>query len=264
MEEMKKFIRYVVPGLVVMVEFIGSLGLILLFTDVDLLKLYMDRIFSFGDNFGAPLSLFLLSGGLGAFLATIYHNTISSRCIDCLNVDYSNLLKYCEDKNFIQILSWDGKTRISSRKLRRIGQWRILTAFWHINQNEKDSKFFKDAERRAETLHDIAHGQGTQFVGSFMVILMLALFDFYYPASNFGWWYILPITIILLHFFAFEKVIHSIQTVLSNFYIKGICSIEKHPYTLYVSDIDLIKNSSKHALHSTGTRAENVGTGPGG
>src|SRR4030042_1189115 len=98
MEEMKKFLRYVVPGLVVVVEFIGILALFLFLQNRELLKLYISNIIKYGKNaegFGIAFSIFLLSGGLGALLATAYHNLISSRWIDELNVDYSELLTFC-------------------------------------------------------------------------------------------------------------------------------------------------------------------------
>ncbi len=236
MEEMKKFIRYVVPGLVVMVEFMGSLGVILFFTDIGLLKSYLFRMVTYGNSIGTPLSIFLLSGGLGAFLATVYHHLISSCYLDRFNVDYSKLLKYCEDEKLIKLSTWDGK-QVASKRLNRIGQWRVLTAFWHSNR--KNSEFFAEAERRAETLYDIAHGQGTQLVGALIVALMLVAFDRYYPNVSFGSWYIIPIIILFLHFVAFRKVILSIQTVLNNFYIKEFKQHKAYP--LFVNDGDLKK-----------------------
>lgn len=240
---MKKFIRYVVPGLVVMVEFMGSLGVILFFTDIGLLKLYLFRMVTYGNGIGTPLSIFLLSGGLGAFLATAYHYLIYSYCLDRFNVDYSKLLKYCEDEKLIKLSTWDGK-QVASERLNRIGQWRVLTAFWHSNL--KNSEFFAKAERRAETLHDIAHGQGTQLVGAFIVALMLVAFDWYYPNVSFGLWYIIPLSILFLHFIAFRKVILSIQTVLSNFYIKEF-EQQQEAYILFVNDGDY-KNSSNNLI----------------
>ena len=103
MEEMKKFLRFVVPGLIVVVEFASILFLFLLFYDKALLKLGLHGILKYGGGIGIAFTLFLLSGGLGAFLATVYHHLISVPFLEKFNFNYSELLKYCENKNNLRI-----------------------------------------------------------------------------------------------------------------------------------------------------------------
>ena len=243
MEEMKKFLRFVVPGLVVVVEFSGILFLLLLFQKPTLLKYYLTKIIEYGEGIGISFSLLLLSGGLGALLATIYHYLLS--LFDKCNVNYSELLKYCENKKYLKLYRWNNESKpISHDNLHRLGQWRVLTAFWHINKQTK-SEFFKEAERRAETLYDIGHGLGTQLIGSILVLGMLFLFDLSHPDLCFGLLYLIPVLLIMLHFFAFKKVIHSIQSILSNFFINEFVRQKEEPYIIYVSKKDLKWKSRK-------------------
>jgi hypothetical protein len=247
MEEMKKFIRYVVPGLVVVVEFSGILMLILFFNDKSLLKKIILNLVEYSNGIGVSFFLFLLSGGLGAFLATAYHTLISSFLFSYFNVDYLDLLKFCEEKRLLRLKKWDEEQE-HVESLNKLGQWRILTSFWHMNKQD-NSKSFKEAERRAETLHDIAHGQGAQLLGSILVLIMLFIFGRYYPETFTFWWYFLPGLIIFLHFFAFKQIILSIQNVLSNIYIKEFEN-QRSPITLYVNKKDLkLRISVKRQVH---------------
>lgn len=236
MDGMKKFLRYVVPGLVVVVEFSLLLGLLLFFKDVPLLKQCLQRAVKLGDGVGGAISLFLLSGGLGALLATLYHLIISTCFVDRFNVDYSQLLKFFEENNIVQFRSWDDQKIVSYKRLNKVGQWRVLTALWHGCTGE--SEVLKQAERRAETLHDIAHSLGTQLIGAFLVIIMIVLFEMYY-SLHFGWFYVVPVFLFYIHFLAFEKVIRSIQNVMSNIYVKEFGNTTSTPHVLRVCQSDM-------------------------
>lgn len=240
------------------------------FKDKELLKDFFTKACSYGNSIAVPFNIFLLSGGLGAFLATAYHFIIASYFFDKFNIDYSELLKFCEDNKYLEIYRLNDRKKITYIELSRLGQWRVLSAFWHINKN--NSKFFTQAERRSETLHDIAHGLGTQLLGSFLVLLLFFIFDKYYKLEIFSytvslWWYLLPVCLVILHFFAFRRVVLSIESVVSNFIVKELESYTQRPYILYATERDLrcscyfcrklkqllSKNSNKKRISSTST-----------
>jgi len=235
MEEMKKFLRYVVPGLVFFVEFVGCIGVILLFTDSNFLHDLILKIIN-KETVGKSIGIFLLSGGLGAFFATLYHFSLSFSILSFMNVDYSKLLEYCVENGKIKLISWDRKD-ISYKCLSRTGQWRVLSSFWFSMRSESD--IFQKAERRSETLHDIAHGQGTQLVGSIFVFLSIVFFSFYYKGFSIDIrWYSLPFFLVIIHFFGYFRIKHSIQTILGNIFevqLRKHCEV----YQLFVNKKDL-------------------------
>ena len=237
MEEMKKFLRYVVPGLVVIIEFAGLLSLFLLFEDKELLKTYIRRVLTYETGIGGAVGLFLISGGLGALLARVYHQLISFPPFDSFTADYSSLLKkYCDEKKLVRLCDWNDAP-INFQQLSKLGQWRVLTAFWHATKQQ--SKFMKEAERRAETLHDIAHGQGTQILGCILVMGLLIIFDIVDRNLFFKFWYILPVFIMMLQAFALKTVFASIQTIMSNLYAKEFEAQKRIKVTLYICRHDL-------------------------
>lgn len=233
MEETKKFLRYVIPGLIFVVELIFILGVLLFFTDIDSFKFYGEKVFDLGGGLGAAVTFFLLSGGLGAVFAGFYHYLISIPLFDRFHVDYSPLLEHSDNKIILKL--WNGK-ETAPNQLKKLGQWRALTSFWNIRLDK--SELFQKSQRRCETLHDIAHGLGAQLAGSCLIAILVALFDWHHPEFFFGWGHVILVILVGMHWIAFRSVIHSLQTILSNIYIEEFRGLND-PVVIYVNPKDL-------------------------
>lgn len=221
MEEARRFLRYVVPGLILIIEVSLYLGI----------SAYEDFISIFKENvidkdISVPLSVFLASGGIGFLLGIIYRdllillNWISgikfSFFIRHLIVDHVSLIKDAVDgsHNWIELKERGDCKKVDISMLKQDGAWRIVTSFWHERKETSDS--IKSANARIDSMTDIMHGLGTSFIGSIVasilwVIIYYKLFGFW---PYYCYFYILPIVLPILHFINYQKVVKDCQSVI--------------------------------------------------
>jgi hypothetical protein len=163
MDEARRFLRYVTPGLV----FIIYLWLFLFLSNPEgFFKITVNVLKA--TNVGLPVALFITSGGLG-FIFSIMHHFLTWRIcapIDCsflnrFTMDYRGALIGAESKGKLVIHSQQGKP-IEAKRLTIPGAWRVVTCIW---QERVDSASrFKGADSRTTSLCDLMHGSGATFV----------------------------------------------------------------------------------------------------
>ena len=221
MDETKRFIRYIIPGLILFVEYFLVLSVMLFFTNPVFLKMQIKRIALFPTmaNIGPAISLLIFSGGVGALLAAIYHSIIPFFPVKYINPIHKALFEKLQAEGLLELLSIDGKKKIRPNKLSAIDQWRILSSLWYSNKlATPQTESFKEASKRGESLHDIAHGLGTQLFGSIFMICFIIAVDQHYPEISFRpVLYLIPISFVLIHFIAYARVIISIETLIGHF-----------------------------------------------
>jgi hypothetical protein len=200
MDDAKRFIRYVIPGIVFIVEISVYLYLsaknptIKIIQEIELLK--PDK-----SSITLTLGALLASGALGYIFSNLYY---ALHTIPWGLVDHTELLKDAEEKNWIKfagnkrtyrpivtvLLEYSEKKkwneaakllfhvkekckRLSNIKFKDNSQndaWRIATALW--KSRIESSLRIKGSDNRMDTLADIMHGLGTSALASFVAMII--------------------------------------------------------------------------------------------
>ena len=131
MEEVKRFMRYGLPGLAVIVEL--SLALWISFPD-----LFTDyaRKWLANAGFGSALAVFLATGGLGYLFAIIYY-VFQDKFYNKLFYDYSLVLDWLKEnggREFTDIAGLDCFDGFDKRQ-----QWELFNVVWHVSRGRYKS-----------------------------------------------------------------------------------------------------------------------------
>ena len=183
MEDYKRFFRYVIPGLVFIIE----ISVYLLLSAFDKFSyLIKDNLGNLKDGIGIVLSAFLLSGGigylLGVFYHTLFHIVRNKRSFwGYFIADHLSLIRDAvENRRWLALQNRNNGEEISVDRLTQSGAWRIATVF--LNTRWLSSKRMKSAKERLESYGDIMHGAGPAFTGSIITIPVWLLI--HYELSN--------------------------------------------------------------------------------
>lgn len=258
MEDYKKFFRYVIPGLVFIIE----VSVYLLLSAFDKFSyLIKDNLGNLKDGIGIAVTAFLLSGGIGYLLAVFYH-TLFHIARDKKDWDRKKILKFvrhllltvlkiadhltlikdaAEKKKWLKLENRKNGVVIPVDRLTQAGAWRIATVF--LNTRWASSKRIKSAKQRLESYGDIMHGAGTAFAGS--VIAIPVWLCIHYKLSS-----ICPIGVLLfsilisiIHLCNYMNIVKDYQGV-SNIIIANELQEEwrknnEQPVTMHISEDDL-------------------------
>jgi len=159
MNEARRFLRFVIPGITFFVE----LALLLLLAD-------HTRVIEWAsghnpEGIGHALALLVASGGIGAMLSTVHHllyRLLFYRLLRGSGVDHRDMLAHAERDGHLQLQLRETRETVGARTLSRGGAWRVTTALWI----ERRSNLVKGAHHSAERLTDIMHGAGATTVGA--------------------------------------------------------------------------------------------------
>jgi hypothetical protein len=163
MEETRKFLRYITPGLVFAVE-----TLVLLWIAVPNLPESALRHFDGDKGIGVVLALFLASGGAGYVFSTIHHYMYwHSKRYPAF--EYSNNADSKNKKGSKGSEVNGPNKRLSERR----SKWVHDTCSWH--KRLETSQIVKGSHDRANSLADIAHSSGSAFVASIFSIIATCL-----------------------------------------------------------------------------------------
>lgn len=132
MNDIRRFFRYVVPGLIFTLQ-------IVIYLSISLCPSQFSQTIGRLNNVGSALSIFLLSGGLGFLLSTIYHTLYwTQKCawMDRLRVDHRPLINSAIKAGSLCLCDHDGKemSKIKNQK----AAWRIATAFWNVHKDKEE------------------------------------------------------------------------------------------------------------------------------
>ena len=157
MDEVRRFLRYTLPGLSALIQLLIGLSI----TDSGIVC----KILSAKDltqSLGIILTIFIGSGGLGYLFANIYFSLYRSWPFSRLiAIDHLTLLKDLR-KEIIEIVDLSGKAYANDLSKREA--WTIITQYWHskIEENTK----IKGINIITDRLTDVTHGLGATFIGS--------------------------------------------------------------------------------------------------
>lgn len=157
MDEVRRFLRYTLPGLSAVIQLLIGLSI----TDSDVVC----KILSAKDltqSLGIVLIIFIGSGGLGYLFANIYFSLYWSWPFNRLiAIDHLTFLEGLR-KEMIVIVDLYGKeytTALSKREA-----WTIITQYWH--SKVEDNSKIKGINKITDRLTDVTHGLGATFIGS--------------------------------------------------------------------------------------------------
>ncbi len=158
MAEVRRFLRYTLPGLASVILFIIALSL----TD----RYFVSRLFFDKDSSQSAsmvLTLFLGSGALGYLFANIYFSLYWSWPFRYLAIDHRSPFICLEDK--IEILDSSGN-KYQKEELTKRDAWTILTQFWHSRIKNNNNKELQGVNLITDRLTDVTHGLGATYIGS--------------------------------------------------------------------------------------------------
>ena len=173
MDEARRFLRYVIPGIVFLVE--SFLLLWILFPDVA--QLHLRQITSKA-GVGFALGALLGSGGIG-FVFGIAHHWLhwysrfdQSPLLDRLRagMDFRSFIKSVRSTNALVVLDLENKLTPPDAVCTRFEAWAIVTAIWY--ERLESCPKIKGADTRASSLADLMHSMGTARVAAICSILL--------------------------------------------------------------------------------------------
>ena len=162
MDEARRFLRYVTPGLAFLVE-------LLLLCWVLRPEFVEGRVSDLKDDAGLGLALLTIvgSGGLGFLFGAIHHQLHWSRFAV---VDHRDFIRRARSRGMLRLIdSRNGEPVSDKVEPTRVEAWSIVTAVWH--ERVEDSLLLKGGEARASTLVDLMHSMGSARVASFVALV---------------------------------------------------------------------------------------------
>ena len=177
MDEARRFLRYLTPGLAFMIE----LAVYFLVSDSGPVNRFLETLVKLKD-LGTAIALIITSGGVG-YLLSLFHHVLywklygySHWPLKGLYVDHIPMLKHAIRTSRLELRLQGASENVPpNADLDRAGAWRIATCIWHERRNI--SKRIKAADFRSQSLTDLMHGCGTSLAGAVLaLILWVALF----------------------------------------------------------------------------------------
>src|ERR1700723_1726336 len=156
MDEARRFLRIVTPGLVFAVEVVILLWML---HPEQITK----KIDEFHNDSGIAVVFagLLASGGIGFILSAIHHNwhgRTSPRLPKATTMDHSEVIKRLIDAEILKVRG------VSKDEITRENAWIIMNAVWH--QRVENNCKIKGATARMTALVDLVHSLGTARIAS--------------------------------------------------------------------------------------------------
>ena len=176
MNDVSRFMRYVIPGLVCTFELLLALAISNNKWFFYHLNVVTDK--GFANIFGVVIGVFFASGAVGYIFANVYYS-IRSRI--GLRNDHRVILKiFIDNFDYRIFIIGSGKnkkpiTTDDVEDLRLREAWEIYNLIWY--EVKPKSKTLKDAELQINRLLDILHGLGSTLIGSCICLIVWLLFQ---------------------------------------------------------------------------------------
>jgi hypothetical protein len=239
MEEARRFLRYVVPTLVFVVE----LALLLFTTHPECLKSASKWLLPSGAGFAALLVL--LAGGLG-YVFSLMHHTLFS-WFGCYGIDYRTFLQDAVDCDWVRLVPYGqkddgGRKKFTCRKKRR-NAFNVIAFLWYQPGSAGDAKAPKMGEAlisRADSISDLMHSLGTSVVAVCWAVVIWMLLSYFSPGSSSHWggWgnavgFALVGLLIYLHFSNYWRTRNFLVQLVKNALATHFADV-KRPTEIYV------------------------------
>ena len=158
MNEIRRFLRYTLPGLAVALIALGALWQI---------DLFPPGLSGKNNLLAKFVGLFIASGALGYLLANIYFIIRWFPPLQkLLVINHKRILKALETK--IEILGPSGQSWKEINNLRRFDAWSILTHYC-VSQSKKDESMAAIVNH-TESMVDVTHGLGALSTGVTIIL----------------------------------------------------------------------------------------------
>ena len=159
MDEAKRFLRYVTPGLVFLTQTLIILWLI----EPDIIYTIL-KDFSKESGVGLVIATLLASGGVG-FMFSVVHHYLHWHD-QYTSVDHRKFIASLRARGIIQLRNRESDDVLAETVTpNRFQAWTILTGLWHERVARKNS-LIKSADPRASSLADLVHSVGTARVAA--------------------------------------------------------------------------------------------------
>jgi hypothetical protein len=156
MNEARRFIRYVIPGLVFATQFIILLGLL----RPDWISEFLHQLKK-DSGLGLLFATLLASGGAGMVFSCIYHYWHWEKGTA---MDHKDVLIRLDKEGILNARDVDFKT------LCREDAWIILTALWH--ERLKSNETIGSADPKVADMLDLVHSIGTSRVAALVAAIV--------------------------------------------------------------------------------------------
>jgi len=138
MSEARRFLRYVIPGLVFLIE----VALYLWLSDYSLCetqKSFTNFIKNQSKDIAFPITLFVASGGIGFLLGILYHTLYWIEEIPNIflpRVNHTQLIESAINGGWIEVYKYKNRNLSLVNTLNRSDAWCSVTAFCHEHLQE--------------------------------------------------------------------------------------------------------------------------------
>lgn len=200
MNETRRFLRFVIPGLVFLIEF----STYFLFSAQDkFLTILKNKEWMSGIAF--PIAIFIVSGGIGFLLTIVFYAFYRIKFLRIFFGDYKPFIEDCIRRNWLSIKNRSDNSDYKIESLSHSESWRIITAFWH--ERRESSERIKGASPRTDSLADITQGLGATIIGSLLAACFWIYFHLKLTDISLPWFVlILAFLIILIHIINYYHV----------------------------------------------------------
>lgn len=245
MEEARRFLRYVLPGLLYLLE---TFILLLLSVDRNILFPLIKEIPT--DNVAFPITVFIASGALGFLLSIIYY-ALFWNILTPLRVNHRPFIKIAVEKDWLQLMNRENNTIVQPNDISGKGAWRIITGFWH--ENIKTSKRFESANKRIDIFTDLAHGLGAAFIGSvFAIVTWWLIHKILTNECPYNWTdFIAPFIFFVVHFVNFKNIAKHYGNISEMIVLNELRELSKEgktPVTINIASSDLRSKCCKRVI----------------
>jgi hypothetical protein len=163
MDEVRRFMRYVLPGMVFMTEILTYFA----FSDGTRLGGWLRPVTS-GDTVATAVAVLFGSGAIGFLFANIYHSMYWS--LECIAIDHLCLFR--PPKRGFRAVDIDGNVIAS---LSKRDAWSIVTRYIHVESALSGGEEIKGMREITDRLVTITHSIGTTIVATFLSVFAWAL-----------------------------------------------------------------------------------------
>lgn len=169
MDEVRRFIRYTLPGLACALELLILLGISkYCFNTPDIPLNNINLV-------GAVFGTFFISGALGYILSIIYFALYWKWPLkNLIAVDHRNLFKESANNNYIKLIRLNNDKK--NKTLDKREAWIIIARFW--NTIIKADRKFKEINSYNDRLVDITHSIGSTIIGFIFTFILWVVIVF--------------------------------------------------------------------------------------
>ena len=208
MEEVRRFLRYTLPGLATLLVVFGIVGI---------LRVKLPPWVSDKEILAWFVGVFVASGAIGYLMANLYFGL---RWLPLLKrflaIDHKEIIKNLES----QLEVWGPSRKWDLKNLTKFDSWSIITHY--SVSHSKVEKEMKAISSHCRTMVDITHGLGSLCTG--LCVLVIPLFFYIQADEEQTNWFIFGLLLVLIIFlwYSFRRSLLALQVISNTAFITSI------------------------------------------